>query len=1141
MKPSSFLGAPITRDYRPGLVGASSRTYDHRGVLTWGDVEAMKRDPQIAFGLRILYAPLPQVKWKVKAKDKAVAQYVDRIVRKVWTNHLPDLLDCLCYGHSGGEVIWKHDEQTDLIEFDRIDPVMSPDLRPLQCGRDLAGVAVQGLPEGDGGPGWIQAPRALWVVNEQIPGSLYGRSRLRSAWFPWQEKTGRHGALDVRRLWFVKNVFRGGIIRHPAGTIETAPGVWQSCQDYARELVEKMEAGGVLTLPNLTDENGNQLWTYEEPKVNGDLTGVRDYTGDLDLETLTALGIPPEVVQAADTGSGWSGRSVPFLVWLSSEDLIVASVIRAVVEQIARPGVCVNFGEQWFEVEPESLVPKGMTDDAAQTEGSQEQGQEQAQGDGEDLLGTVGGLQAIVAVQQSVYSGQLPREAGVALAKEVMGLDGESAERLFPLALEEQQQQPAPQPAPAPVAMSLDQVQMAQDAAEPQQPAQLWVRYEGKRGGRGWRNTQTGRIVYGESKPTLRGNLRKGATKAALPHERPVAADVAAKVKGLRESGQASAEDIQDLAHQLMSLRVVDLQEIKKEHGVRSGKLKAELVAKIKAFVETRPQPEPEPEDTNEPAEPAAEPGRAGDGRTGSPDAGNGGPVAETPGGSAGEGADQSGDAGRELTGTATARRVPAETAEVNRRLDRFEKLFKAKGQHQVAEWLGKLREHVNAVGAESALAALNPDSEGLGKKGDEVQYWGVGTEEANWKNMGSFIESYLSRNGIVTVTGDTSDPNLPLVSALGAPDKYVAGDFKPAGMHYTDKLTEAKDLPGLETSEDISKIMGKEVTHLTQEVTSKLDERYGKGQWIVKCYDDNAAAGYGIFFPQRAAAIAEDAKNTIWNAGAALSKYGFQLARDPETKKVVGLVHETGDTYAFGSEEYQKTIDGDARQWADRAAAAAQHEQGAMLPEGSFMAQPAFKAVGISDAERAAGKTWHEKNEGRVHLVTRPDGNVEVIPHSTWLKGGNLPVVFEDDDTRAMAEAARDAISKLPPEARKGQVYAPDIMKTADGYRVVELNAQGDNNGSGYLHDNHFTIDAYTSYLTGRQPAHVQFIRSLLTKKVKEDKPEGDKGKKNADGNGLHPEKIKHILENGASEDMHLKAADLNALIAAVRAERKG
>ena len=423
----------------------------------------------------------------------------------------------------------------------------------------------------------------------------------------------------------------------------------------------------------------------------------------------------------------------------------------------------------------------------------------------------------------------------------------------------------------------------------------------------------------------------------------------------------------------------------------------------------------------------------------------------------------------------------------MNKRLNRFESFFRAKGQHMVADWLTQLKDHVNAVGAESALAGLNPASEGLGKDGQDVQYWGVGTEEMNWRNMGSFIESYLSRNGIVTVTGDTSDPNLPLVSALGAPDKYVAGDFKPSAMHYTDKLTEAKDLPGLETSEDISKIMGKEVTHLTQDVTSKLDERYGKGQWIVKCYDDNAAAGYGIFFPQRASAIAEDARNTIWNAGSALAKYGFQLARDPDSKKVVGLVHETGDTYAFDSEEYRNTIEGDARQWADRAAAAANHEQGAMLPEGSFMAQPAFKAVGISDAERAAGKTWHEKNEGRVHLVTRADGNVEVIPHSTWLKGGNLPVVFEDDDTKAMAEAARAAIAQLPPEARKGQVYAPDVMKTGDGYRVVELNAQGDHNGSGYLHDNHFTIDAYTSYLTGRQPAHVAFIRQLLTSRKSE------------------------------------------------------
>jgi len=590
-----------------------------------------------------------------------------------------------------------------------------------------------------------------------------------------------------------------------------------------------------------------------------------------------------------------------------------------------------------------------------------------------------------------------------------------------------------------------------------------------------------------------------------------------------------------------------------------------------------------------------------------------------------------------------------------------------------------------------------------------------------NWKSMGEWMGAYLARNGIIAVTGDTSDPNLPLVSALGAPDKYVAGeDFKPIGAHYRDKLSEAKHLPGLETSEDITKIMGKPVTHLTPEVSAALDAKYGPGKWIVKCYDDNAAAGYGIFFPQRAAAIATDARNALWDAGSNLAQYGFEQIREPsygnfargagafgsmtlndpgednerwdhpqevksaynakvldaakqsqfyiepdklqhitsrrnvgglehevfedpqsgrfwkltkdghfgqnkdlpeylarhamanqlwpelgytfhgvtsdhrgdaravlsmnrvdgpqpaqdeiqewftsrgwvpegdryeddqgndlgqwrwkdpetgtivgdahsknfvrtstglvpidvdilpgpdalknlptdEPEKVVGIRHNGGDEYRFGTDRYRNTIDGEARHWGDQAALAANHENGPLLPEGSFMAQPAFAAIGISDAERAAGKTWHEKNEGRVHLVTRPDGNVEVIPHSTWLKGGALPVVFEDDDTKAMAKAAQDAISKLPLEARKGQVYAPDVMKTPDGYRVVELNAQGDHNGSGYLHDNHFTIDAYTSHLTGRVPAHVAFIRSLLTRKDRGDRKGAEAGKSTA------------------------------------------
>jgi hypothetical protein len=587
-----------------------------------------------------------------------------------------------------------------------------------------------------------------------------------------------------------------------------------------------------------------------------------------------------------------------------------------------------------------------------------------------------------------------------------------------------------------------------------------------------------------EKKP---GKPRKPATPNPIKLTMDQAREIVTELKQ-----QGPTEDaLSMLTASLATLTVKDLTQLKKELGIKSGKkAKADLIQKIKETLSiTGVEKTPEPQEVPSGEEQGRSDDGAGSEATGDAVAGDGGQVAEEVSGPEYTGADQGGGAGNKPAGHATPRRLPAPVAEVNKKIDRFEQFFRKKGQGAVADWLGKVREHVQSAGVESALEALggDPSATETGPDG-KVQYWGVGTEEANWKNMGTFMEAYLDRNGIIAVTGDTSDPDLPLISALGAPDKYVAGqDFKPTEMHFKDKLTEAKTLPGLEKSEDIEKLTGRAVTHIDADVLKRLDETYGPGQWIVKCYDDNAAAGYGIFFPQRVAAIQQDARNTIWTAGENLARYGFQLDRDPSNNKIIGLIHQSGDKYPFGTDKYASTIDGDARYWADRAMAAADNEQGPKLPEGSFMAQPAFQAVGISDAERAAGKTWHEKNEGRVHLVTRPDGSVSVVPHSTWLKGGNLPVVFEDDDTRAMAKAAQDAIANIPLEARRGQVYAPDVMKTPDGYRVVELNAQGDNNGSGYLHDNHFTIDAYTSFLTGRQPAHVKFIRQLLTRKDRE------------------------------------------------------
>lgn len=587
---------------------------------------------------------------------------------------------------------------------------------------------------------------------------------------------------------------------------------------------------------------------------------------------------------------------------------------------------------------------------------------------------------------------------------------------------------------------------------------------------------------------------RTGCTPRAKPKPREPKKErehtpesVASLIEDILSGKRESKDSLKEVGDALLEMRVVDINALKKRLGLKASGRKAELARKVAELALANPAEPEEIDDEGQAAETEGD-GRGDDGgagtSTGGATEGDGGEVAAEVEGPAGEADAQGGNVGTESAGQGTADHVPADPDEVNRRLDRYADFFRSRGKHEVAGWMDKLKSHINAVGAEAALASLGEDR-GMGD--DKATLY-----EGGWDDMGQFAESYLNRNGITPVyfTGQ-GEPGTRTVSSMspsqGGSDPYLVEDFKPKDPTFKNKLVESQHLPGLESSEDVSKIMGSKVTNLTPDVTAKMDERYGKGQWIIKAYGDEAAAGYGIFFPQRAAKLQQDAKDTLWGAGEQIGKHGFELARD-ESGKVVGIKHSGGETYAFDSDKYNDNIYGDVKHWADKAAAVAGNESGAQLPgEGKdFMAQPAFPVVGVSDADRAAGRTHEGTGEGRVHITTR-NGKAEIVPHSTWIKGEHLPVVFESDETRAMAQAAVDAINALPESERSGQIYAPDIVRSKDGYKVVEANPANDTGSSGYLGNNPFIIDSYVSHLTGRSPAHVNFIRKILASKKKE------------------------------------------------------
>jgi hypothetical protein len=499
-------------------------------------------------------------------------------------------------------------------------------------------------------------------------------------------------------------------------------------------------------------------------------------------------------------------------------------------------------------------------------------------------------------------------------------------------------------------------------------------------------------------------------------------------------------------------------------------------------------------------------------------------------------------------------------TERVNRRIRRIANALRNEGREYEADWLDDFRQTVNYVGVDMAAKELGDAKERT--PGEKVQYSGSRDwEEETEEDEAQFIKEYLDQTGIIIQSGSTFDPSMRTIAAAPIGDKtdYKAkeGDYVPTDAKVVNqsKLVESKMLPGLESTEDINVIVGKEVTGFTPEVMSALDSKYGEGKWIVKSYGDESYAGFGVFFPQRIKQMHAEARDAILDTERKLRRYGYTTARD-NSGKIVGITNSRGNgsPLAFGTSGIASIPDKNVRKLAAQMARHARSEDGVQLPMSSedqlyqdygikirwgkggeadgvvdpfgenvdfgtpkydrmlaldgyetgwayvieralswkgerpknaFMAQPAFQAVGVTEEDRAYGATYETSTEGRVHIVVK-DGRASVIPYATLAsRSDSIPVTISTDDTRAMEAAAQATIDALPESERVNQVYAPDVIKTTEGWRAVELNPSTEFGSSGWLEHNPLVIDAYVSHITGREPAHVAFMRSLLADRL--------------------------------------------------------
>lgn len=388
---------PVTEDYAPwgsyGMWGYYWFLNRNRPPFSYWTVREMMTDPRVIFGLWLIKGPIvSKAKFDVECQRADVKEFIEKNLRRFMAVAAGRVLKALEWGYSASEVEYRYNPEDHLIHFDNIRDLESLDCRPVTnhgtiCGfivrnaKPLMGTAsftesmdihteasLGRIPSSkkssnyENGQRYIGFPRGLFHIHGRDRNPWFGLSRLFGAHVPWWEQWSEDGYRAIRRLWYLKNSFDGGVLYHPPGQIGTATGP-KATRDYAREMLEKRRAGGVLTLPNTPGPDGTgKAWEYIPPAGNPVPAGLLEYGDLLKDEVLEGLGIPPEIIQASgDSGFGSSsGRQVPQMAFYSVLLELVQWLVHDFDRQVLRYIVGLNFQEVQYEITAQPLDSEGV-------------------------------------------------------------------------------------------------------------------------------------------------------------------------------------------------------------------------------------------------------------------------------------------------------------------------------------------------------------------------------------------------------------------------------------------------------------------------------------------------------------------------------------------------------------------------------------------------------------------------------------------------------------------------------------------------------------------------------------------------------------------------------------------------------------
>lgn len=363
-KVEQVLTSHQTYSYKPQLPIYGFRDEYWTGPEFYYDVEAMLMHDSISTPLEYVKSPLSQMQVAAKGSSTRVVQFI----LDEWTKFKEQWLPMVqhpgyAYGWMGAELVYKV-ERGRLVQ-DEFHDFAPRDCQPLVLNNVVHGVQIAGggTIEESQLPGSVKGfpAKGFWYAHRAVYGKHYGQSQIRSAWRPWRRLTGRDGLEEVMDIACYRFGTGQTVVRAPLGdykaTNQPNGQTRQSAMERAREMAEHMKAGGAIALPSTVDEHGNKEWDLDSFQPNMNLSELIAGAEYLEKKCSKAIGFPPELLEAADTGSGFSGRAIPLQGFLLAQQHVAQGLFFAWLRQIGEPLIWWNFGPNaWVKCKVISLL-----------------------------------------------------------------------------------------------------------------------------------------------------------------------------------------------------------------------------------------------------------------------------------------------------------------------------------------------------------------------------------------------------------------------------------------------------------------------------------------------------------------------------------------------------------------------------------------------------------------------------------------------------------------------------------------------------------------------------------------------------------------------------------------------------------------